>query len=279
MTGESFGESVRRPASVRAKLRAVLRSALLSLLGASVSPRRPRRQIRFLMGHYVFDDQRRQFERHISMLRTLGEFVSTADALSMLRGEIPVDGSYFHLSFDDGLACLARNALPVLDKARIRALVFVNSAVAAPGADSAERDAWEKATNYAKALLVMDWNTLAESGFEIGAHTRTHVCLSSVSTDQALLNREIAGCKAEIEAALGRPCRYFAWPFGRRTDVDETSLDVIRNAGFEAAFGGFRAPVVPGRTDPFMIPRHHFEPHWPQSHVRYFALRQRGRLT
>lgn len=275
MTGELFTESVRHPRGVRLKMRAVVRSASLSMLGAVASARRHRRQIKFLMGHYVFDDQRRAFERHIGQLQALGEFVSTADGLLMLRGEVPIDGSYFHLSFDDGLACLARNAAPVLHEAQIPALVFINSAVTGAH-DAAERAAWEKATNYAQPLKVMDWKQLAESGFEVGAHTRTHVRLSVVSTDETLLHHEIAGCKAEIEAALGRPCRYFAWPYGRETDVDGIALDVIRAAGFEAAFGAFRAPVIPGRTDAFMIPRHHFEPHWPRGHVRYFALGSRG---
>lgn len=271
MRAETYADSVRRPANIRLRLRAVLRSAYLSARGALATGRRPGRQIKFLMGHYVFDDQRLAFERHIGLLRTLGEFVPSADALSMLRGDVPVDGRYFHLSFDDGLACLARNAAPVLQEAQIPALVFINSAVTGAH-EAADRTAWEKATNYAQPLAVMDWQQLADSGFEVGAHTRTHARLSAISSDRARLESEIVGCKTEIEAASGQPCRYFAWPFGRRTDVDEAALDAIRRAGFEAAFGAFRAPAIPGGTDPFMIPRHHFEPQWPRSHVRYFAL-------
>jgi peptidoglycan/xylan/chitin deacetylase (PgdA/CDA1 family) len=223
------------------------------------------------MAHYVFDDQSRAFERQIDMLLNKGNFVATNEALEMLRGDAPVDGNYFHLSFDDGLDCLARNAAPVLDAAGVQALVFVNSALAGTPIPE-ERTAWELATNYAAPLKVMSWETLAQTGFEVGAHTRTHARLVDISVDQQRLEREILGCKIEIETALGRPCRYFAWPFGRRNDIDEKSLAVIRSSGFEAAFSAFRAPVKPGLTDPLMIPRHHFEPQWPLAHLRFFAL-------
>jgi peptidoglycan/xylan/chitin deacetylase (PgdA/CDA1 family) len=223
------------------------------------------------MAHYVFDDQRRAFERQIDMLRDKGNFVATNEALEMLRGEVPVDGSYFHLSFDDGLDCIARNAAPVLDAAGVPVLVFVNSALAGTPFPE-ERVAWELATNYAAPLKVMNWETLVRTGFEVGAHTRTHVRLADISNDQQRLEREIIDCKIEVETKLGRPCQYFAWPFGRLSDVDEESFAVIRTAGFEAVFGGFRAPVEPGLTNPLMIPRHHFEPQWPLAHLRFFAL-------
>ena len=268
MTRETHASAVRRPAGARQRLRAALRSTVLSGLGA-LRRGGPGRSMRFLMAHYVLDDQCRAFERQIATLRGMGQFVTTGEALAMVRGEAPIDGSYFHLSFDDGLDCLARNAAPILDAAGITALVFVNSALAGQP-EPEERARWERATNYAAPLSVMGWETLAQSGFEIGAHTRTHWRLSEISADPELLKREIAGCKGEIEAALARPCRYFAWPFGRREDIDDPPLAAIRAAGFEASFSAIRGAAMPGRTDPFMIPRHHFEPHWPLSHLRFF---------
>lgn len=270
MTRETFSECVRKPSGKRKVLRASVRHAFLSGAGF-VKRRRPTHALYFLMAHYVFDDQRSQFAHQLSMLSSMGEFVSTDTAMSMVRGSTPIDGTYFHLSFDDGLACLARNAAPILDEAGITALVFVNSAVAGnPNAE--ERDQWERATNYAKSLGVMDWATLLSTGFEIGAHTRTHVRLSEISHDTRVLIEEISGCKAEIEAATGRTCRYFAWPFGRMIDIDAASIRCIRDAGFDAAFSAVRGTIrAGGAADTFMIPRHHFEPQWPSSHLRYFV--------
>ena len=82
---------------------------------------------------------------------------------------------------------------------------------------------------------------------------------------------EIFGSKADIERQLGMPCPYISWPYGRLSDADDRSLAMVREAGYEACFGAWRGQVLPGHTDQFSIPRHHFEPQWPLSHVRYFA--------
>lgn len=271
MTDETFLACTRQPKNIKYRLRSKARDTLLSILSAFCFTQRPSQGIRFLMAHYVFDDQRKLFEHQLKMLRNLGEFINTEDALSMCRGDVSVDGNYFHMSFDDGLGCLARNAAPLLNEEGIPALVFINSAVTGDSCPD-ERIAWEHATNYAKPLKVMSWDELLESGFEVGAHTRTHVRLSEISNNKDKLIEEVHRCKTDIEKYLSKPCRYFAWPFGQCTDIDRLSLDAIKEAGYEAAFGAFRAPVKPGNLDLFMIPRHHFEPQWPCEHVRYFAL-------
>ncbi len=271
MSGEFFSRSVRGPNSVKSQIRETLRSAYLSSVGALRRNTASRQALHCILGHYVFDDQRKAFTRQIAMLKELGEFVSTENAVEMVSGSVPIDGHYFHLSFDDGLECLLRNAAPILDASEIPTLVFVNSALAA-GATATERAQWESATNYAASLRVMDWAQLSASGFEIGAHTRTHRRLSEISRDEILLRSEIVDCKTEIEAALGRPCDYFAWPFGSHRDIDETAHRLIRSAGYKASFSAVRGSVVPGRTELFKIPRHHFEPQWPRNHLRYFLL-------
>lgn len=267
---ETFRDCVHRPGPIGQRARRFARNRLLDLRSL-LRPSPGERFLRCLYAHYVFDDQRESFEALIDALLTLGEFVSSDEAVSMARGERRIDGRYFHLSFDDGLACIARNAVPVLAARDIRAIVFVNSAVAG-GAGERERTTWERATNYRRRLEVMDWDMLAGSGLEIGAHTRTHRRLSEISHDQTLLRFEIFECKSEIENNIGRSCKYFAWPFGRMTDVDSPTLRAVREAGFEAAFGGFRMTINPEKINPYMIPRHHFEPHWPLRHVLFFAL-------
>lgn len=265
---ETFRDLIAPPGGLRRTLRDTY------LAGRTlIAPPRQDRFLRCLYSHYVFADQRADFARHIAALKRLGEFVSTADMVAMVRGEVPVDGRYFHLSYDDGLSCLLENAAPVLAEAEVPAIVFVNSAMAAdPG--GAVRPDWCKATNYDTRIGVLDWAGLAQlqaAGFEIGAHTRHHRQLSEISGDAALLETEIAGCKTEIEAALGTECRYFAWPYGRLGDVDAASIAQVRAAGYDAAFGVYRIPIVAGQTNPFMIPRHHFEPQWPHRQVTWFA--------
>lgn len=270
MEGETLRKCVQRPTGFRNGLRAAARSTLLSTLGYFQGKRRNRCALRCFTAHYVFDDQRAEFRQRIEVLRNMGEFVSTDDVAEMMAGAVPIDGTYFHLSFDDGLECISRNAVPVLSDLRIPAIVFVNSALAG-GASTEERENWEDATNYGSRVRVMDWKTLAETGLEIGAHTRTHRRLCDLRSDPVALKEEVLGCKTEIEESLTLSCRYFAWPYGRENDFDEKSMLAIRNAGFSAAFGAFRGQVNPGRTNRFFIPRHHFEPEWPDAHIRCFA--------
>jgi len=262
----------RRKPGVRARMRSALRHVGLSV-GAALRGNGPDRFIRCLFAHHVLDDERAAFERHIAGIGNQGQFISTSEALALVRGDVPVDGRYFHLSFDDGLACVLRNAVPILAEANVPAIVFVNS-VMVGASDAANRDAWREATNYADHVGVLDrdgLHRLAGAGFDIGAHGRTHVRLSAISSCPKRLRDEVAGCKTELEAVLGRPCRFFAQPFGTLAEINIEITSAIRRAGYEAAFGSVRMAITPGVTDPFAIPRHHFKPRWPAAHVSFFA--------
>lgn len=269
---ELFANAVRPATSLRARLRRGARNSYLTLRGLA-PPRPGTRFLRCLNLHYVFDDQRAAFERHIDALRDIGEFVDTDSMVSMISGATPADGRYFHLSFDDGLRCVLRNAAPILDARGIPAIVFINSAMSGEP-DAPTRQAWRAATGYACPLAAMSWEDLRAiraARFAVGAHTRHHVRLSAISSAPDRLDQEVTGCKRDIEEKLGAECRYFAWPYGTLADIDAASVRKIREAGFLAAFGVNRMAIAPGRTNPYMIPRHHFEPQWPRSHVRFFA--------
>ncbi len=65
---------------------------------------------------------------------------------------------------------------------------------------------------------------------DYGAHTRTHPIL--LQCDDHRVTDEIALCKAELEEALGEPCRHFAFPNG---DFSDREVDIIRRAGYRTA--------------------------------------------
>lgn len=84
--------------------------------------------------------------------------------------------------------------------------------------------------------LFMTWDDVAElasAGVEIGAHTRSHPVLSRLGSDEQ--RAEIGGSAEAIEHHLGHRPRSFAYPFGRRWDVDHHSADAARDAGFDTA--------------------------------------------
>jgi peptidoglycan/xylan/chitin deacetylase (PgdA/CDA1 family) len=192
----------------------------------------------------------------------------------MMTGKMAIDGRYFHLSFDDGFRVVLHNAAPVLIDLGIPALVFVPTTLV--GAPYETAQAFSVGTlGYSSVMEMMDWNdlrTLRSNGFEIGSHTRSHTRLSHDGLCESFLRGEIAGSKRDIEDRVGAECRYISWPYGRRDDVNDESIRLIQEAGYVACFGAFRGAVYPGQeTDPYRIPRHHFEVHWPTKHIEYFA--------
>jgi len=65
----------------------------------------------------------------------------------------------------------------------------------------------------------------------IGAHTRSHPILTNLDRDEALA--EIAGGRAELEQALGRPVEHFAYPVGDKSAADEREYALVRDLGFK----------------------------------------------
>jgi len=104
-------------------------------------------------------------------------------------------------------------------------------------------------------LTLAAWDevkALQKRGFEIGAHTRTHVDLGSVAGRDA--QREIAGAREDLESALGARVESFAYPFGTPNHLTEANRAYVKSAGFRcccSAFGG----TISRATDPFHIPR------------------------
>jgi hypothetical protein len=70
---------------------------------------------------------------------------------------------------------------------------------------------------------------------------------------------EIAGCKCELEDAIHRPIRFFAFPYGLHENLSTQAFRVAREAGFEgvcSAYGGYNFPG----DDAFHLRRFHADP-------------------
>ena len=79
----------------------------------------------------------------------------------------------------------------------------------------------------------MSWDQLgelADAGWEIGSHTRTHPHLTQSRRRE--LRAELESRKATVEERLGRPCPTLAYPYG---DYDERVVAAAGAAGYAAA--------------------------------------------
>lgn len=158
-------------------------------------------------------------------------------------------GRLLHVTFDDAFRSVW-NAVPVLERLRVHATVFACSDLAAQGAVLSVPELAVEAHAHPEELATLDWDglgELAERGFEIGSHTKTHARLTTLS--DAELRAELLESRARVQDELGVPCRFLAYPYGAH---DERVRAAARRSGYEAAF------ALPGRTertDLFALPR------------------------
>ena len=90
------------------------------------------------------------------------------------------------------------------------------------------------------------------SAAHIGAHTKNHIMLSSLSSENQKV--EIAEGKEDLERMTGKTVRYFSYPFGGKSDYTRETVEICKDLGFTAAFGGFHGIVRKG-TAVFELPR------------------------
>jgi peptidoglycan/xylan/chitin deacetylase (PgdA/CDA1 family) len=77
--------------------------------------------------------------------------------------------------------------------------------------------------------------SLSRSGIEIGGHTVTHPILNKLDDD--LARREIVDNKHALEAIVGKPLRFFAYPNGKAgVDFAPRHVRMVQEAGYSAAF-------------------------------------------
>ena len=131
-------------------------------------------------------------------------------------------------------------------------------------ADTGRRDDWisrirhwagcgEGIAETHRSMTVDELRSLAASRMvTIGAHTVSHSRLSALTPTAQ--REEIASSKKQLESWLGKEITLFSYPFGRRSDYNEATLAICREAGFAKAAANF-----PGQahrwTDAFQIPR------------------------
>jgi peptidoglycan/xylan/chitin deacetylase (PgdA/CDA1 family) len=170
------------------------------------------------------------FERQLRGLADRGYRGAT---LSQAIGAPPAERTVA-VTFDDAYRSVLELALPILDRLGMPASVYVPTAwpergkpMRWPGIDQ-----W-LGGEHEHELACMSWEELrglADHGWEIGSHTRSHPRLPEL--DDATLDDELVGSRADCEAGMGRPCETLAYPYGA---VDERVVEAAERAGYRLA--------------------------------------------
>jgi peptidoglycan/xylan/chitin deacetylase (PgdA/CDA1 family) len=169
----------------------------------------------------------RQLRAHVAHLLGRGYRPATFSAAVAGRGMLAV-------TFDDAFATVGTLGLSVLRELGVPGTVFVPTAfpdshgpLLWPGLEQ-----WPDSP-YAGELRCLGWDELAglaDAGWEIGSHTRSHPHLTQLA--DAALADELERSRAAVEEGLGRPCRSIAYPYG---DVDARVVAAARDAGYSVA--------------------------------------------
>jgi peptidoglycan/xylan/chitin deacetylase (PgdA/CDA1 family) len=187
------------------------------------------------------------FRRLCRLLRRRFRVVPLAEAFRLARSGGPVPRRTVAITFDD---CYRDNlpAARVLAEHGLPACFFLPTAYV--GTDHIF--AWDRHLPPLPNLTWDEVRQIAALGHEIGSHTVTHADLGAVSLEDA--RRELAESHRTLQGRLGRPVRWFAFPFGGREHCPAARLPLVREAGYEgcvSAYGGFFRPGEDG----FLLPR------------------------
>jgi peptidoglycan/xylan/chitin deacetylase (PgdA/CDA1 family) len=137
------------------------------------------------------------------------------------------------VTFDDGYRSVLELAFPVLERLGVPGTVYVPTAwpgerrpMRWPGIDQWSGGPWE---DELRSLSWDELGRLADAGWEIGSHTRTHPRLTELPA--TLVDEELAGSRRDCERAVAGSCTSIAYPYG---DVDARVVDAARRAGYVA---------------------------------------------
>jgi peptidoglycan/xylan/chitin deacetylase (PgdA/CDA1 family) len=176
------------------------------------------------------------FERQLQLLSRAGFEGATFDVAVSRPAARTVA-----VTFDDAYLSVLQLAKPLLDAVGFPATVYAPTAFL----DTPERPlSWDGIEQWIggeheRELLPMSWDQLgglADAGWEIGSHTRTHPHLTTL--DDEALREELVRSREEVQERLGRACPTLAYPYG---DHDERVVEAAGAAGYAAA------GTLPGR--------------------------------
>lgn len=133
------------------------------------------------------------------------------------------------VTFDDALESFYNNVLPILERYKLTASVFV------PSGNLGRRQSWEVEGDSGNAgEVVMNERQLAgldKSGYEILSHSVSHPFLTDI--DDERLQNELSKSKRDLERIVNHEVWAISYPYG---EYDERVCRATRQAGYKMGF-------------------------------------------
>ena len=123
--------------------------------------------------------------------------------------------------------------------------------------------------------LALSWEQIEQLACDplvtIGAHSKRHLALSSLSSEQ--VKAEVADSKEEIEQRVGKPVLHFAYPYGGKQAAAPREFQIVKDSGFRTATTTRTGNIFGSHRDSLLclprIPVHETEL---QKNIEYLSL-------
>lgn len=197
-----------------------------------------------------------QFQEQIDWIEQHFEIVDLEECQRRIRSGSNTRPT-ISITFDDGYAENCDFALPMLIERRIPVTYFVTTY------HTAEQQPFPHDRNLNTPLptnTIESLRALDMAGVEIGGHSRTHIDLGKITCQQTLVD-EVISASRELEEAIGRKVRYFAFPYGQHANLNPTVFAMLKEAGFLGACSAYQGWNEIG-GDEFHIQRIHGDPNF-----------------
>jgi len=203
------------------------------------------------------------FDEQMAQLAELDyTVVSLDDVIAHYHDREPLPARAVLITFDDGYLDNLENAVPILQRHGFPAVLF-----APIGYLGARRPLPHDEHLAVRGIVnrTLDWSELAElerAGVLVESHGIGHRPLADLEVDEAA--REITLSKLQLEEALGRPIRAFAYVKGSEAHYRPVHLSLLRQAGYDVAFTSISGGNG-WHTDPLQLHRYNVEPYPPRT--------------
>ena len=214
----------------------------------------PRKDGAIILAYHSIDDtddpytvSPGMFEWQLGEIRRQGlRVVKLAELEKMLEAG-HVESRTVVLTFDDGRRDNYVHTFPILKRFAMPATIFSVTGIIGSG--------FKGSSGEVPVLTEAQMRDMHDSGLvDFEPHTESHPNLKKIPIDD--VRREVTTSKRMLENMLGRPCPYFAYPYGRHT---QEIRRVVRESGIRLAVATHAGFVTLG-SERLALPRNDIRP-------------------
>jgi peptidoglycan/xylan/chitin deacetylase (PgdA/CDA1 family) len=184
------------------------------------------------------------FKQQMEYLKEVYHPVGEEEIIAAIEKQTNLPDHPVWVTFDDGYKDNFTNAYPILKELSIPATFFITTGfinrTEAPADDALCLDSKGLSDLFMTWEEIMD---LRKNGVSIGGHTATHKILSAIKLVES--ENEILESKKEIEERIQAKIYSFAYPHGKKADIDfDVHPKILQRCGFKLAVttvGGFNS--------------------------------------